>query len=231
MIAALQRVAAAVGAPFRDDRSARRHLLDRDLQELTPLLRGRVLEVGNGRRGRRGRFTPPAGAEAWVYLDVAIQTMPHVCADVQRLPFADAAFDTIICLEVLEYVPRADAALEEMSRVLRRNGALVVSTPFNTRPDTMTDFWRFTAHGLTHMVTSAGMKVTRLSAQGNLVSVILHMLRVLNGGSAWRRRLIAWSLTPAFLVLLALDWRIGRRGAAYGYTTGYVLVAVKPEHD
>lgn len=43
------------------------------------------------------------------------------------LPFPDAAFDAVGCLEVLELLPDAQAALDEMSRLLRPGGVLVTS--------------------------------------------------------------------------------------------------------
>lgn len=43
------------------------------------------------------------------------------------LPFPDAAFDVVCCLEVLELLPDAQAALHEMSRLLRPGGILLTS--------------------------------------------------------------------------------------------------------
>jgi len=50
-------------------------------------------------------------------------------ADAQRLPFADASFDRIICTETLEHVADAQLALRELARVLRPGGRLAVSVP------------------------------------------------------------------------------------------------------
>jgi SAM-dependent methyltransferase len=43
------------------------------------------------------------------------------------LPFPDAAFDAACCLEVLELLPDAQAALHEMARLLRPGGILLTS--------------------------------------------------------------------------------------------------------
>lgn len=45
----------------------------------------------------------------------------------EDLPFADAAFAAVTCLEALEFLPDASIALEEMARVLRPGGILLVS--------------------------------------------------------------------------------------------------------
>ncbi len=43
------------------------------------------------------------------------------------LPFADAAFDAVTCLEALEFLPDDRAALREMARVLRPGGVLLIT--------------------------------------------------------------------------------------------------------
>ncbi len=50
-------------------------------------------------------------------------------ADAQRLPFADASFDRIICTETLEHVVDTQRALRELARVLRPGGRLAISVP------------------------------------------------------------------------------------------------------
>jgi ubiquinone/menaquinone biosynthesis C-methylase UbiE len=50
-------------------------------------------------------------------------------ADINALPFDDAAFDCVICSEVLEHIPEHEKALSELVRVLKPQGQLVVSVP------------------------------------------------------------------------------------------------------
>ena len=50
-------------------------------------------------------------------------------ATVEALPFPDASFDGAICLSVLEYLAQPQAALNELARVVRPGGVLVVSVP------------------------------------------------------------------------------------------------------
>ncbi len=45
--------------------------------------------------------------------------------DAQRLPFADTSFDTVVCTFGLCAIPDIDAALDEMTRVLRPGGKVI----------------------------------------------------------------------------------------------------------
>jgi len=48
-------------------------------------------------------------------------------ADINKLPFADASFDCVICSEVLEHIPDHQNAIRELDRILKPNGTLAVS--------------------------------------------------------------------------------------------------------
>ena len=49
--------------------------------------------------------------------------------DVERLQFASGTFNAVVCMGVLEYLPRYTAALAEMCRVLVPGGVLVLTVP------------------------------------------------------------------------------------------------------
>lgn len=49
--------------------------------------------------------------------------------DAFALPFRDAAFDCVICSEVMEHVHDVDAAARELARVLRRDAICAVTVP------------------------------------------------------------------------------------------------------
>lgn len=50
-------------------------------------------------------------------------------AQAERLPFKDNFFDLVTCLEVLEHVKNPRQVLEEIKRVLKRKGILVILVP------------------------------------------------------------------------------------------------------
>lgn len=54
-----------------------------------------------------------------------------VSADGSRLPFSSGAFDIIVCRSSLHHVRKLGQALEEISRILKKDGILVFSEPSN----------------------------------------------------------------------------------------------------
>jgi SAM-dependent methyltransferase len=50
--------------------------------------------------------------------------------DIQSLSFADACFDLIVSLDVLEHVPEPSRAIRELRRCLKPGGVLLLSAPF-----------------------------------------------------------------------------------------------------
>jgi SAM-dependent methyltransferase len=97
----------------------------------------RLLEIGCSTGYLTGRFA--GRVDRVVGLDINLPALraarrrsppvPVVCSDVERLPFADGAFDAVVMLEVLEHTRCDAAALAEVRRVLRVGGALILSTP------------------------------------------------------------------------------------------------------
>ena len=51
------------------------------------------------------------------------------CASLTAIPLPDASVDLAVCTEVLEHVPDDDRAVAELRRVLKADGALVLSVP------------------------------------------------------------------------------------------------------
>lgn len=53
-----------------------------------------------------------------------------IVSDIAATGEPDAAFDAVMCIEVLEHVPDPRAAIHEFARLLRPGGTLVLTAPF-----------------------------------------------------------------------------------------------------
>lgn len=88
-----------------------------------PLFNGRVIALDNARRMLR---------EATRYVAKYRERVTWVWHDAVPLPFDDARFDAVCCLEALEFMPDTRAALAECARVLKPGGLLLVTNRINT---------------------------------------------------------------------------------------------------
>ena len=53
-------------------------------------------------------------------------------ADIKSLPFEDSVYDAVICSEVLEHVVDPVRAIEKMSKLVKPNGKIIITAPFNS---------------------------------------------------------------------------------------------------
>lgn len=112
-------------------------------QRLPPL----ILDVaaGTGRLTRAVRAGDLLPSARWVLLDASgrmlREAMEHLGPDprihylkysAQALPFEDDTFDVVTCFEALEFMPRPEAVLAELGRVLRPGGLLVTTNRIGT---------------------------------------------------------------------------------------------------
>ncbi len=86
----------------------------------------KVLDVGAGSGVLIRRFPGAIG------LDLAPRGPGVLRGDVCRMPFVSGAFDTVFATELLEHLPEAGltVGLQEMRRVLKPGGRLIVATPY-----------------------------------------------------------------------------------------------------
>ena len=54
---------------------------------------------------------------------------PLVHGSIFALPFVDSAFDCVICSEVIEHIPAQEKPFDELARVLKTGGRLILGTP------------------------------------------------------------------------------------------------------
>lgn len=96
-------------------------------------------------------------------------------ADLERIPFAAASFEFVLCTETLEHLARPAAVLSELRRVLRPGGTLALTVPFlHIVHQAPHDYYRYTPYGLRHLLSVAGFDVESLSAAGGYFT-FLHL--------------------------------------------------------
>lgn len=86
--------------------------------------------------------------------------------DVFPYPFADDAFDQVVCVNSLEHTPNVIRVLEELHRVTRAGGEVYVSSPHFSSHDFFTDpthVHAFSSRTIDYMVPGTALHELRYS--------------------------------------------------------------------
>ena len=111
-----------------------------------------VLEIGSQQvpgQEEIADLRPLFGPKPYLGVDITPGAGVDFVADAEALPQADASVGTVIAMNTLEHVPRFWRAFDEIHRVLRPDGALLVSCPFYFHIHSYpSDYWRFSPEAL-----------------------------------------------------------------------------------
>lgn len=186
-----------------------------------------VLDAGAGESRHRGHF----GRQRYVALDLAVGDQQwdygalDVLGDLSRLPLRDASFDAALNIVTLEHVKEPGTVLRELARVLKPGGRLLIVVPHEWEVHQAPhDFFRYTCHGLRHLLESAGFVVESLDPVGGYFRLMSR--RVLNGLQFFPGPffvLAALVALPVGLVLPLFDGLDRERN----FTLGYRCIARK----
>ena len=94
-----------------------------------PLQNARILDAGCG-RGYAGQIVQSHGGH-YTGIDLLPNGtgFPLAAGDAMRLPFRDASFDGVFCIDAFEHIPDGVSAAREFRRVLRDGGFVFLSAP------------------------------------------------------------------------------------------------------
>jgi SAM-dependent methyltransferase len=155
------------------------------MKAVSSLAGGRMLDVGCGDKPYEKFFRPYVSEYVGIEHEATYSSTqsagrrgrPDLVYDGRTLPFENASFDTVMSVQVLEHTPEPQRLVDEMSRVLRAHGTLILTAPFSFRlHEEPHDYFRYSPHGLRSMLARSGLEVIELRAQGALFSVLAHKI-------------------------------------------------------
>jgi SAM-dependent methyltransferase len=141
--------------------------MGRNLRELLKDRRGsplRILDVGSRAVNRCFRHTYKEHmAPAWQYVGCdtdAGENVDVVLSDPYVLPMPADYFDVVISGQCLEHVPRPQKLVNEMARVLKPGGLMLLTAPWQWEIHRYpVDCWRILPDGMRVLLEDAGLKV------------------------------------------------------------------------
>jgi len=132
---------------------------------------GVVLDVGSSFGPYKSRLCH----SKWTTLDIQKGPGVQMIADVHNIPFKNMSFDTVLATEILEHCINPQKAIEEMYRLLKKNGILVLSTRFiyfyHPRPK---DYYRFTKDSLKYLLRK--FREIKIYTHGNTIQNIFQSI-------------------------------------------------------
>lgn len=191
---------------------------------------GRTLDLGS----QQGPYA--AHFPRRVAVDISAGPGVHVVGDAIALGFADDSFDVVLCTEMLEHISEPQRAIDEMRRVLRPGGVLLLTTrflfPIHDAPH---DYFRYTKYGLRHLLRRFEIVELReeTTAVGTL-AVLLQRLGMQAETLGWMPLRAVWLLGARLVYplsfLITREYGDSRRRAEERgiMTSGYHVACRKP---
>lgn len=123
----------------------------------------KVLEIGSRVADNQDEICnlrPLLPKSKYVGLDMQAGVGVDVVADATSLPYPNQSFDLVICLETLEHAENPWKIAEEIARVVKKDGAIILSSqqnfPIHMHPS---DYFRYTPYGLATLIPKKWQKV------------------------------------------------------------------------
>ena len=185
---------------------------------------GTVLDLGAGLRPFAGLLPGRS-----IALDRRSRPDVDLVGDAHHLPFGDATLDAIVCTEVFEHLLDPPAAADEIVRVLKPGGRLVLTTrfcfPLHDRPG---DFWRFTPYTLTRLFAPLQPRVV---PQHSAYQTLLVLLVRLVMEPTRLNRVVAPPVLAICAALWGLEPLASRLLPSDALSSGYLVAGRKPSAD
>jgi SAM-dependent methyltransferase len=115
-----------------------------------------------------------------IYVDCArFEGVDIVCNFSKKLPFKSNSIDAILCSNVLEHLPEPQIFLDEISRVIKNNGSILILVPFIIKlHQEPYDFYRYTSHALKYLVGNAGLNIKDIKAVGGFSNIFGNLFQI-----------------------------------------------------
>lgn len=171
-----------------------RYRIDRSVKAIGQKSHGRLLDFGCGSRPYEHHFV---NVTEYIGMDIEVSGHPDekkradIYYDGKTVPFEDDTFDVVFSSEVFEHVFNADELFAEIARVLKPGGALFLTLPFAfPEHEQPYDFARYTQFGITSVLERAGLTVTSIEKNGNMIHAIGQLINAYFFGVTRRSKLL-----------------------------------------
>lgn len=156
---------------------ARRGLM-KSIKESGAEIKGKTLDVGCGTKPYEQFFNHSEyiGLEIETTLNRELKKADYFY-DGGKFPFDSAQFDSIVTNQVLEHVFNPDEFLNEINRVLKTGGKLLLTVPFVwDEHEQPYDFARYSSFGLKSLLEKHGFEIIKHHKSVNDFRVVVQLI-------------------------------------------------------
>ena len=135
-------------------------------------IEGRVLDIGCYDKSSRQYLDRNVEYIGLDYLtaDTLYDSRPDIYGNAENLPFLDGSINTVLLLDVLEHVQHPVLCIEEIHRIMRTGGLLVINIPFiYPLHDVPHDYHRWTLYGIRSLLTEKGFHIQTEKSYGKAI--------------------------------------------------------------
>ncbi|HNV87014.1 MAG TPA: class I SAM-dependent methyltransferase [Candidatus Omnitrophota bacterium] len=156
---------------------------------------GILLELGSGispvtEVGPKTVFTDISW-QALEFLRVKENIKRVAAMDAVRMAIGTGRISTVVCSEVLEHIPDDQSALEEIARILKPGGVLILTVPLHAYLYAFDD--RFVSHERRYRMRNLAESLRRLGFTGFRFSKVMGLF---DKAAALTAILIFWAMAP-----------------------------------
>ncbi len=141
-------------------------------------LHGVLLDFGCGRKPYKNLFN----VKEYIGVDIKQSGHSHECSEIdvyydgKSIPFNDEYFDSVFCSEVIEHVFEIDNILNEINRVMKTNGKILLTVPFVWNDHEVPyDYGRYSTYGITYLLEKHGFEIIKISKSTNFMETVFQL--------------------------------------------------------
>jgi SAM-dependent methyltransferase len=163
--------------------------LNESMLEMSLELRGMLLDIGCGTKPYENYFI----VESYRGLDIdsPVTRERGIADDLydgKQFPYDNRSFDSALCIQVLEHIFNPDEFLQEINRILKPGGKLLLTVPFVwDEHEQPWDYARYSSFGLRALLEKNGFTIRQHKKLGADATIL-------------------FQLTNAYLFKVTLSW-------------------------
>jgi SAM-dependent methyltransferase len=152
--------------------------LNKAMTSMAREITGDLLDVGCGSKPYRKIFN--VDSYRGIDIDSPITRERGVADDLydgKTFPYSSASFDSVLCNQVLEHVFNPDDFLQEINRVLKRDGKLLLTVPFVwDEHEQPYDYARYSSFGLRALLEKNGFAIRQHKKLGADATILFQLV-------------------------------------------------------